>query len=292
MSPGPRGYAAVGRQPPAARAVEATKIYGSGDTAGGGPGRGHHRDPEGRLHRDHGPVRLGQVDADALHGRPRLAHLGPGVHRRPGPGRPVGGRAHPAAPRPHRLRVPGLQPGPHAQRPGEHRAAAVLAGRKPDQDAARHRGEDDRLGDRLTHRPSELSGGQQQRVAVARALASRPRDHLRRRAHRQPRLPRRRRDPRLHAPPWRDGPDHRDGHPRPGGRVLCGRSRVPERRPDRRHHGGPDRGAGARPPQGVRGRSRAPGRPPGPHGAQVALMVTTSSLLVALGVAFVAGCWC
>ncbi len=31
-----------------------------------------------------------------------------------------------------------------------------------------------RLGDRLSHRPSELSGGQQQRVAVARALASRP----------------------------------------------------------------------------------------------------------------------
>jgi putative ABC transport system ATP-binding protein len=30
------------------------------------------------------------------------------------------------------------------------------------------------LGDRLKHRPSELSGGQQQRVAVARALASRP----------------------------------------------------------------------------------------------------------------------
>jgi putative ABC transport system ATP-binding protein len=30
------------------------------------------------------------------------------------------------------------------------------------------------LGDRLDHRPSELSGGQQQRVAVARALASKP----------------------------------------------------------------------------------------------------------------------
>ena len=30
------------------------------------------------------------------------------------------------------------------------------------------------LGERLTHRPSELSGGQQQRVAVARALASKP----------------------------------------------------------------------------------------------------------------------
>ena len=31
-----------------------------------------------------------------------------------------------------------------------------------------------RLGDRLKHRPSELSGGQQQRVAVARALVTRP----------------------------------------------------------------------------------------------------------------------
>jgi len=31
-----------------------------------------------------------------------------------------------------------------------------------------------RLGDRLTHRPSELSGGQQQRVAAARALVARP----------------------------------------------------------------------------------------------------------------------
>jgi putative ABC transport system ATP-binding protein len=31
-----------------------------------------------------------------------------------------------------------------------------------------------RLGDRLTHRPSELSGGQQQRVAIARALMSKP----------------------------------------------------------------------------------------------------------------------
>jgi len=31
-----------------------------------------------------------------------------------------------------------------------------------------------RLGDRLTHRPSELSGGQQQRVAIARALVTNP----------------------------------------------------------------------------------------------------------------------
>jgi putative ABC transport system ATP-binding protein len=31
-----------------------------------------------------------------------------------------------------------------------------------------------RMGDRLTHRPSELSGGQQQRAAIARGLVSRP----------------------------------------------------------------------------------------------------------------------
>jgi putative ABC transport system ATP-binding protein len=49
-----------------------------------------------------------------------------------------------------------------------------LAGTKPDRDWLDTVVSTVGLGDRLTHRPSELSGGQQQRVAVARALASKP----------------------------------------------------------------------------------------------------------------------
>jgi putative ABC transport system ATP-binding protein len=49
-----------------------------------------------------------------------------------------------------------------------------LASRTPDWDFVNQVIDTVRLRDRLTHRPSELSGGQQQRVAVARALASRP----------------------------------------------------------------------------------------------------------------------
>jgi putative ABC transport system ATP-binding protein len=49
-----------------------------------------------------------------------------------------------------------------------------IAGRKPDGEWFRTIIETVKLGDRLSHRPSELSGGQQQRVAAARALVSRP----------------------------------------------------------------------------------------------------------------------
>ncbi|MCB1014446.1 MAG: ABC transporter ATP-binding protein [Acidimicrobiales bacterium] len=49
-----------------------------------------------------------------------------------------------------------------------------LAGRKPDEERLDRVVTTVRLADRLKHRPSELSGGQQQRVAVARALAGEP----------------------------------------------------------------------------------------------------------------------
>jgi putative ABC transport system ATP-binding protein len=50
----------------------------------------------------------------------------------------------------------------------------ALAGRKPDKAWVDNVIDIVGLRDRLKHRPSELSGGQQQRVAVARALASKP----------------------------------------------------------------------------------------------------------------------
>ena len=49
-----------------------------------------------------------------------------------------------------------------------------LAGRRVDRDLLTGLVDSLRLGDRLTHLPSQLSGGQQQRVAIARALITQP----------------------------------------------------------------------------------------------------------------------
>jgi putative ABC transport system ATP-binding protein len=51
---------------------------------------------------------------------------------------------------------------------------ADLAGRKVDKDWFDYLVAQLRIGDRLSHRPTELSGGQQQRCACARALINRP----------------------------------------------------------------------------------------------------------------------
>jgi putative ABC transport system ATP-binding protein len=51
---------------------------------------------------------------------------------------------------------------------------AALAGREQDGEWLDQVVDTVRLRDRLKHRPSELSGGQQQRVAIARALVARP----------------------------------------------------------------------------------------------------------------------
>ena len=56
-----------------ARAVDAMKVYGRA-TPGPGPRRRHRRLPRRPLHRHHGPVGLGQVDAHALPRRARHAH--------------------------------------------------------------------------------------------------------------------------------------------------------------------------------------------------------------------------
>ena len=119
--------------------------------------RGVTLDVPGRpVHRDHGPVGLRQVHADAPAGRPRPADLGLGRCSTARSSPTSTTRPHAAAPRPARLRLPGLQPraGPH--RRGEHPAAAHARGPQARQGVARRadRGRRPRATASRTARPS------------------------------------------------------------------------------------------------------------------------------------------
>ena len=79
---------------------------------------GRHRAGQGDS--GHGAVGLRQVDVDAHSRRPRQADVGIGRHRRHGDHDARRQRPHEAPARAHRLRLPVLQPAPHARREGEH----------------------------------------------------------------------------------------------------------------------------------------------------------------------------
>ncbi|CAA9488054.1 MAG: ABC transporter, ATP-binding protein, partial [uncultured Solirubrobacteraceae bacterium] len=205
------------------------------------------------LHRDHGPIGLGQVDAYARPRRARRADRRRRRDRRHAPRRALGPRHDAAAARSHRVRLPELQPPAGAQRRGEHRPAGDHRRRTP---GFRLAGEVDQH--RRARRSAHASAvGALRRPAAARRGRPRadqpPRRRLRRRADRQPRLELRTGGP---APPAPGGrrvrPDHRDGHPRRRRRRGRRSRPLPGRRAHRRHRRVPVGRAGARPPQGPR----------------------------------------
>ncbi len=155
-----------------------TKIYRMGDVEVRALRGVHLAVERGRVRRHHGPVRLGQVDADEHPRLPRPAdrgHVPARRHRR-------------RAPRPRRAardaqpqlgfvfqsfnllaRTRRLE---NVELPLLYGGVGITARER----ARRARSALDRvgLGGRVDHHPTQLSGGQQQRVAIARALVTDP----------------------------------------------------------------------------------------------------------------------
>ena len=76
------GHVTAGPAGAVAQAVDLTKVYGSGEAAVTRARRRERRVRARPADRDHGSVRLRQVDSHALHGRPRHPDLRAGRHRR------------------------------------------------------------------------------------------------------------------------------------------------------------------------------------------------------------------
>src|SRR5215211_5203101 len=257
-------------------------------------GRGGGPRPAGRVAGDRAPpadrrdgaVRLRQVDADAHPRRPRPARQ---RHRDDRRDRHHGARrrrADQAAPQPHRVHLPVLQPAPDAHRGGEHpppardrQGASRCRLARGGHAQGRAHGPAHAPSGRALGRPAAARGGRARRRGQAR------RD-VRRRADRQPGLAHGRGDPRTAARHGRlAGADDGDGDPRPAGRGDRRSRALPRRRPHRAR------------PEGLHG-ARDPGDDGGAGGVRRVTLkglafrkvrALLTALAVVLGVAMVSG---
>ena len=177
------------------------------------------------------------------------------AHRRPGRHRLGRGRPHPAAPRAHRLRLPGLPPDALPDRRAERRAPAA-PGRPPPGPAAGPRrcstgsASTTAAGTSRPRCPAASSSGSR---SPGRWSPTPPSCSPTSRPARSTPPPRARCSRLLRACVDDAGPDGRDGHPRPGRRVVrrpvvflvdgrvAGRMDRPDRRRRRRPDGPPRR---------------------------------------------------
>ena len=193
-------------------------------------------DPRRRVRGHHGPVGVGQVDADEHHRLPRPAEPRQLPGRRARRGEPVGRRAGGAAPRHLRLRVPALQSAGHGDGGRERRDPRDLC--RPL--LARPHGA--RAGAAAASRPRRPRRSSPRR-AVGRAAAARVdraradercQGHSRRRADRRARQPERRGGAGAAARAACRRPHDRADHARRGRRRPCRPAHPDSRRPHRR----------------------------------------------------------